>query len=252
MLSFPGKLRLALGVPQHHLGEIQTKATSPLPSVWVRLTGQFPDFRRREHDSVRTQSRDSLAVCLRRTWQNLWGKSTMSWWLWAACGGRCVAAMQHGSPLAWERQQSGPWIWFRVSGPAVRRLVGNRATYQWMGSPGMWPHYGPAHFKKEQRFTHGWQEIRAGHPGGERGHQETSLEGSTVRVQINANHPGMKATRHHPYIFPPPFLLPSYLPPSLHFPLFFLPHSYLLTIPHTWLCCRPWECTQPGCQGALG
>ena len=61
MLSFPGKLRLALGVPQHHLGEIQTKATSPLPSVWVRLTGQFPDFRRREHDSVRTQSRDSLA-----------------------------------------------------------------------------------------------------------------------------------------------------------------------------------------------
>ena len=62
----------------------------------------------------------------------------------------------------------------------------------------------------------------------------------------------MEATRHHLYIFPVSFLLPSCLPPSLHFPLFFLPHSYLLTIPHTWLWSRPWECTHPGCQGTLG
>lgn len=55
------------------------------------------------------------AVCLGRTRQGLWGKSTMSWWLWAACGVRYVAAMQQGSALAWERQQSGPWIWFRSS-----------------------------------------------------------------------------------------------------------------------------------------
>ena len=48
VLSFPGKLRLALGVPQHHLGETQTKANSPLPCVWVRLTRQSPDFKRRD------------------------------------------------------------------------------------------------------------------------------------------------------------------------------------------------------------
>ena len=62
-----------------------------------------------------------------------------------------------------------------------------------------------------RRSEPGTQEVK--------GHcQETSLEGSAVRVQISANHPGMKATPHHPYIFPPPFLLP----PSLHFLLFFL------------------------------
>ena len=116
------------------------------------------------------------AVCFGRTRP---GSSVVSWslpgatycklvvvsglWSEVCC---CNAA---GQRQAWEGQWSGPWVWFNVSGPAGRWLVGNGGAYQWTGPPGMWPCCSPTHFKKEQRPTHGSGRIRAGHPGDERG-----------------------------------------------------------------------------------
>lgn len=94
----------------------------------------------------------------------------------------------------------------------------------------------PAYFKIEQRLTHRWRSVSAGHRGEEKGlAREPPWQGlwpESKCMQTTSFQRGARQPEHRPHIFNEPnFFLPPSLPlPPPSFSLFFLPHSYLLTI----------------------